>query len=78
MTTRTRRTNTEKVSRLPKTPFEWDNLLRKVMDRAKAQGDRRHAGLQGVIRRGDSAKVLQRMGIICEADILREFPDSKT
>lgn len=78
MSTRTRTTTAKVSPRSPKTPFEWDNLLRKVMERAKAQGDRRHAGLQGVIGKGESAKALRRMGIICEADILREFPDPKT
>lgn len=79
MTTRMRqRPGTEKTSRLPKTPFEWDNLMRKVLARAKEQGDRRHQGLTGAIERGQSATVLRRMGIISEADILREFPGRKT
>lgn len=79
MTTRIRKPATGKAdSRMPKTPFEWENLMRQVMARARDQRDRRHEGLKGVIERGEAAKVLRRMGIICEADIQREFPDQKT
>jgi hypothetical protein len=63
---------------IPKTPHEWDNLMRKVMARAAEVQDRRLQGLQGVISRGETAKFLKRLGIICENDILREFPDPNT
>jgi len=62
----------------PKTPHEWDGLMRKVMARAVQVQDRRLQGLQGVISRGETAKFLKKMGIICENDILREFPDPNT
>jgi hypothetical protein len=62
----------------PKTPHEWDALMRKVMARAAQVQDRRLQGLQGVISRGETAKFLKKMGIICENDILREFPDPNT
>jgi hypothetical protein len=48
------------------------------MARATLLRDRRLQGLQGVLSRGQAAKHLKLMGIICENDILREFPDQKT
>lgn len=63
---------------IPKTPHEWDNLMRKVQARAALVQDRRLQGLQGVISRGETARFLRRLGIICENDILREFPDPNT
>jgi len=65
------------VSRAPTTPQEWDNLMRKVIARATAMGDRRLQGLRGLISQGKSAKHLKMLGIVCENDILREFPDPK-
>jgi hypothetical protein len=65
------------TNKTPKTHHEWDNLMRKVIARAKEQQDRRLEGLQGVIPKGQSAKFLKKLGIICENDILREFPDRK-
>jgi len=62
----------------PRTPHEWDNLMRRVIARAAQVQDRRLQGLQGVISSGETSKFLKRMGIICENDILREFPDPNT
>lgn len=80
MTTRTLKPQAKSstLDRIPKTHHEWDNLMRKVLARATAQGDRRLQGLQGVISKGESAKFLRKLGIICEADIHREFPSKKT
>lgn len=62
----------------PKTPHEWDALMRRVMARATEVKDRRLQGFQGVISRGETARFLKKMGIICENDIRREFPDPNT
>lgn len=64
-------------TKAPQSPIEWDRLMKKVIDRATQLKDRRLAGLQGVIQQGRSAVFLRKMGIICENDILREFPDPK-
>lgn len=66
-----------KPSRAPKTPGDWDSLMRKVIARATQLGDRRLEGLRGVILQGKSERYLRQQGIVCEADIQREFSDLK-
>ena len=66
------------VNKTPQTHHEWDHLMRRVIARATEQKDRRLAGLQGVISKGQTSKFLRKLGIICDNDILREFPDRKT
>lgn len=61
--------------REPSTPQEWITLMRRVISRAKKLRDRRAAGLEEAVRQRKTHQTLKRMGIICEADILREFPD---
>lgn len=63
---------------VPSAPHEWDNLLRRVMARASQTHDRRLQGMADVISRGQSQQYLRRLGIVTEADILREFPNRKT
>ena len=79
MTTRILKSRVQpSVTKKPVTPREWDDLLRKVMARATQVQDRRLQGLQGVIPKGESQKLLRKLGIVCENDILREFPGPKT
>ena len=62
----------------PSTPQDWDKLMRRVMARAAYVKDRRLAGMQGIISSGKSQVYLRKMGIICENDILRVFPEPGT
>lgn len=59
----------------PDTAQGWANLMRRVLARAKKLRDRRVGGLERAAHNGQINQTLKRMGIICEADILREFPD---
>lgn len=56
-------------------PVGWDALMRKVIARAEETEDRRLEGLKKACEEGRSEAFLRRMGIICEVDIVREFPD---
>ena len=70
--------NQKKPSRAPNTPMAWLRLMQKVIARARQLRDRRVPGLERALKEQTMDKMLRRMGIICEADILREFPDPKT
>lgn len=59
-------------------PSQWNVLMRKTLARAQLIGDRRSTALQQALREGTVEKTLRRMSIVCEADILREFPDPNT
>lgn len=77
-TTRLLNPDTKPVRREPTNPSEWDKLLRRAISRAELLGDRRLEGLKAALTGGKSALILKKMGIICEADLLREFPDRST
>lgn len=54
-------------------PHEWDRLMRKVIARAEAVGDKRRLRqLRQALQQGKSSQCLKRMSIISEADIDRE------
>lgn len=61
--------------REPNSPQDWARLMRSVLDRAKKLRDRRVPGLEEAVRKGQARQTLKRMSIICEVDVLREFPD---
>lgn len=65
----------ERPQREPTTERAWRLLMQKVLARARQLQDRREKGLQAAINQGTIAQTLKRMGIICETDIMREFPD---
>lgn len=56
----------------------WDQLMRRTLAAAEARGDKRQEGLRKALREGKSEKLLRKLGIICEADIQREFPNPET
>jgi hypothetical protein len=56
------------------TPAAWDKLLKSAIARAETKNHPRLQALKSVQGTGKTAEVLKKMGIICEADILREFP----
>lgn len=53
-------------------------LMRVCLARAKELNDRRLPGLMRAIQDNKVALTLKRMGIICMADIDREFSTAKT
>jgi len=52
--------------------------MRKALTRAQETGDPRVNSLQQALREGSVETTLRRMSIVCEADVLREFPDRNT
>lgn len=69
----------EAQRRSPTTNGGWHRLLLAVLARARVLGDRREKGLAAVLKdRNRIPGVLRKMGIICETDIMRVFPDPKT
>ena len=57
------------------TPTQWRNLMRKVIARAKQLKDPRAQMFEESLSQGTFEKVLRRLSIISEADIVREFPN---
>jgi hypothetical protein len=61
----------------PKTPtdlYGWTRLAQMAIARAEKKKDRRLEGLRAALTNGKIEKILRQMGIISEADVLREFP----
>lgn len=61
----------------PKTPtdlYGWTRLAQIAIARAEKSKDRRLEGLRAALTSGKVERVLRQMGIISEADVLREFP----
>ncbi len=46
----------------------------KAIDQAERANDRRLPGLRKALADGKAEKHLRMLGIICEADLFREFP----
>lgn len=61
-------------SRTPATANAWQTLAVLAIQRAEKLGDRRAFGLKIALNQGQVEKTLRLMGIICEADLQREFP----
>jgi len=55
------------------TAQQWMALARKALLAAEAAKDTRRAKTIQAALKGDPSKVLRRLGIICDADIQREF-----
>lgn len=64
-----------KNSKAPTRALEWKRLMEKTLARADKLKDRRAAGLRQAVVDGRAEPLLRRMGIISEADLLREFPE---
>lgn len=74
MQSRMRRTKPVNPNRKePRTPREWTALMNLCIARARELNDRRLPGLLRAIELNKVAATLKRMGIICSADIDREF-----
>ncbi len=59
--------------RLPANPYEWKQLMHKALDKAVQNNDPRAAGLRKALESGQAERHLRLMGIVCQADIDREF-----
>lgn len=75
MTTRLRQ---PQVKRSPKDRSGWMRLARQAIERAKAAGDKREHSIRLAVQKGQVETLLRQWAIICEADLQREFPASKT
>lgn len=62
----------------PRTPGEWMGLMNLCIKRAEETKDRRLPGLMRAIGDNRVALTLKKMGIICRADIDREFSTPAT
>jgi len=70
---KTRLLNKPKSKNKPKSPVEWNALMRRAIARAEASRDPRLAGLREALNSGKAEHKLRRMSIISEADLAREF-----
>lgn len=75
---RVRKLNPTPPKRGPMGRAQWVQLLRKAISKAQLVKDARQEALQAALLAGTAEPTLRKMSIICEADILREFPDSVT
>ena len=61
----------------PKSPRDlhgWVQLAQMAVSRAEKIQDRRIESLRAALSSGKTEQVLRQMGIICEVDVVREFP----
>lgn len=72
--TRTLPSLTKPKPAMPTQPNEWNQLLRKTIERADLLVDRRVAGLRQAMMDGRSESILRMMGILSDVDLDREMP----
>ena len=60
------------------TPKEWRSLCLKALDRARASGDRRAAGLEAALANRREQATLRSLGILSDVDLDREFSAPQT
>lgn len=65
-------------SRAPKDPAAWIRLAQQAVIQAHKVRDKREHSIRQAMGQGQAEKLLRTLGIICEADILREFPAPRT
>lgn len=58
----------------PERREDWNQLLRKAIQKAESSGDRRLEGLRKALIDGRSEPHLRLLGIIHDVDLKREFP----
>jgi hypothetical protein len=71
----TRLMNPKAPKREPVSPLDWERLLRKAIERAQKTKDSRLVMLQTALSQKRGRNVLKKLGIICDADLTREFPE---
>lgn len=67
--------NPKPEQKQPRDTYGWTQLAQRAIAAAEKGKDRRAVGLRRALVNGLLLeKTLRQMGIICDADILREFP----
>jgi hypothetical protein len=69
-----RATTPKRSIQAPERREDWNQLLRKAIQRADRAGDRRVEGLRQALIDGKAEKHLRLLGIIHDVDLTREFP----
>jgi hypothetical protein len=67
-------TTPKRTIQVPERREDWNQLLRKAIQRAEVTGDRRLEGLKRALVDGKAEKHLRLLSIIHDADLDREFP----
>ena len=62
---------------LPQRREDWNKLLKAALQRAEANQDRRSEGIKRAMIDNKAEAHLRRLGIVCDADLTREFPKKK-
>jgi len=65
-------------SKAPKDMTEWAQLARAAIQAAQIAKDKREHSIRLAVQKGQVEMLLRKWGIICAADIIREFPPPKT
>lgn len=63
----------QKKIQAPERKSDWQQLLKRAIQRAEASGDRRLEGLKRAMSDGKAEAHLRRIGVIHDVDIDREF-----
>jgi ABC-type microcin C transport system permease subunit YejE len=64
----------QQTSKTPRDLYGWIRLAQLAIARAEKLKDRRIEGLRASLTNGKTERTLRQLGIICEADVEREFP----
>lgn len=59
---------------LPETHEDWHRLMLAALDVATKTSDPRLNGMRTALASGQTEQYLRKLGIICQADLQREFP----
>jgi len=70
--------NPKPTPKTPKDRIAWAQLAKAAIERAKASKDKREHSIRLAVQKGQVESLLRKWGIICEADLIREFPPLKT
>jgi hypothetical protein len=64
----------KQVIKLPKSHDDWHRLMLGALDAAAKSQDRRQNAMRVALASGKTEQYLRKIGVICQADIQREFP----
>jgi ABC-type microcin C transport system permease subunit YejE len=65
----------QQTAKTPRDLYGWVKLAQLAIARAEKIKDRRLEGLRASLTNGKAERTLRQLGIICEADVDREFPN---
>lgn len=60
--------------RVASTHEDWHKLMTKAIELAEKSSDRRLPGLRDALANNRTEPHLRKLGIVCPADLVREFP----